>query len=265
MIKKIISGGQTGADIAALDVAIEMGIPHGGWIPKGRLTEDGRLSDEYKLQEMPSDSYAKRTERIVVDSHGTLIVSHGDLNGGSLYTQKMAKKHNRPCLHIDLNKTTAFDAAVKINDWIYGYKIEVLNVAGPRASKDPKIYQGVKDILEVVINLGTIDVSLSHQSKAIISSPKTVPESVNILMSRLSLKDKTTVAKMIQNDLGYLHSSIGAFIRNEFGLWDGNDELMNDCCSISGEKELHPDDAAMVIIEELWKKLRETHTIRVVK
>jgi len=81
MIKKIISGGQTGADLAALDVAIKLGISHGGWIPKGRLTEAGVLDEKYKLTEMETSNYNKRTEQNVVDSDGTLIVSRGKLTG----------------------------------------------------------------------------------------------------------------------------------------------------------------------------------------
>ena len=84
MIEKIISGGQTGADQAALDAAIKYNFPHGGWIPKGRKTEDGRLPDEYKLKEMSTDSYKERTEQNVIDSDGTVIISHGDLTGGSI-------------------------------------------------------------------------------------------------------------------------------------------------------------------------------------
>jgi len=82
MIQKIISGGQTGADRAALDFAIKRGIPHGGWIPKGRKTEDGTLPEKYHLLEMPTGSYSKRTEKNILDSDGTLIVSHGLLTGG---------------------------------------------------------------------------------------------------------------------------------------------------------------------------------------
>ena len=81
MLKKIISGGQTGADQAALDVAIKLNIPHGGWIPKGRKTEEGPLSDQYQLQEMPTASYPKRTEQNIIDSDATLIFSHGKLTG----------------------------------------------------------------------------------------------------------------------------------------------------------------------------------------
>ncbi len=115
MIKKIISGGQTGADQAGLDAAIKLDIPHGGWIPKGRLTENSPLPDKYQLDEMPTISYIDRTEQNVVDSDGTLIVSHGKLTGGSKLTRELAMENGQTWLHIDLNRTSQFDAAVKIN------------------------------------------------------------------------------------------------------------------------------------------------------
>ncbi len=118
MIKKIVSGGQTGADRAALDAAIALGIPHGGWIPKGRLTEEGPLPEKYQLSEMPTASYPKRTEQNVIDSDGTLIVSHGKLSGGSALTQKLAKKNGRPCLHIDLDKVDRPVAATLLGQWL---------------------------------------------------------------------------------------------------------------------------------------------------
>jgi len=147
MIEKIISGGQTGADRAALDAAIETDIPHGGWVPKGRLAEDGVIPPSYHLNEMPTDSYALRTEQNVVDSDGTLILSHGPLSGGSALTQELAEKHERFCLHIDLNRIPAFKAAAMIAAWVVLHPIKTLNVAGPRAGNDPDIYQKTKDIL----------------------------------------------------------------------------------------------------------------------
>ena len=104
MLDKIVSGGQTGADRAALDFAIKHKIPHGGWVPKGRLAEDGPIPSKYKLTEMPTDNYKERTEQNVIDSDGTLIISHGKLTGGSAYTGKMAKKHSRPYFHVDLKE-----------------------------------------------------------------------------------------------------------------------------------------------------------------
>ena len=98
VISKTISDGQTGADRAALDVAIKFGIPHGGLIPKGRKTEDGPLPDTYHLQEMPTATYGKRTEQNLIDADGTLIVSHGRLASGSALTPKLDKVHGHPLL-----------------------------------------------------------------------------------------------------------------------------------------------------------------------
>ena len=150
-IKKIISGSQTGADRAALDAAIKMGVDHGGWIPKGRKTEDGVLPDKYQIQEMPTTSYPKRTEKNILDSDGTLILSYGKLTGGSALTRKLAKKHSKPWVHVDLDKLPLPDAVGIVKTWIVQYNIEVLNVAGPRASKSPSIYDETVKILERVI------------------------------------------------------------------------------------------------------------------
>jgi hypothetical protein len=148
MLKRIISGGQSGVDRAALDAAIRIGIPHGGWIPRGRITEDGPLPQRYRLVEMPTDSYAERTEKNVVDSDGTLIISRGTPTGGTDYTRKMALKHGKQMLHIDMAlHRNPLDAASLVSSWIEMNKIETLNVAGPRASKDPNIYAEALAIL----------------------------------------------------------------------------------------------------------------------
>jgi hypothetical protein len=118
MINKIISGGQTGVDQTALDVEIKLGIPHGGWIPKGRITEKGPLPEKYRLQEMPTESYPKRTEQNVIDSDGTLIISHVSLTGGSAYTRKMAMKHGKPWFHAVLNKLPTLQAGMIIGKWV---------------------------------------------------------------------------------------------------------------------------------------------------
>ena len=102
MILKIISGGQTGVDRAALDVAIELSIPHGGWIPKDRKTEDGKLPDKYRLKEMPTSSYAERTVQNVIDSEGTLLLSRGTLAGGSELTHKTANCMSGPAFILTL-------------------------------------------------------------------------------------------------------------------------------------------------------------------
>lgn len=151
MLKKIISGGQTGADRAGLDTAIAKGIPHGGWIPKGRKTEDGLLPDKYNLSEMTSTSYPKRTEKNILDSDGTLIISHGKITGGSSLTRKLAKQHEKPWIHLNMNDLSIKEAAEQLSRWIKGHDIQTLNVAGSRQSKDPDIYDKTKEVLKEAI------------------------------------------------------------------------------------------------------------------
>jgi hypothetical protein len=157
MIRKIISGGQTGADRAALDFAIKHDIPHGGWVPKGRKAEDGTLPEKYHLQQMPTDQYPKRTEKNILDSDGTLIVSHGLLTGGSALTGELAKLHRKPWIHIDLGTTPYPDAARMVQEWVRMNGLKVLNIAGPRASKDPMIYQATMDLLEKVFFMNQVN------------------------------------------------------------------------------------------------------------
>jgi hypothetical protein len=270
MIEKIISGGQTGADRAALDVAIKLSIPHGGWIPKSRKAEDGILPEIYRLKEMPTDSYPARTEQNVIDSDGTLIIARGKLTGGSDYTRQMTLKHRKQLLGIDLNLTSHFDAASLIVSWIKLQRIQVLNVAGPRASKDTQIYADVVRILNQVIKILIdedkkfgVDFGLDTKRKSS-KLPKTVDQAVNRLIDELPLKDKATIANMAENDLVTLQFSLGNYIGREFGIWSGNRQLLESCEFISGDVHLHPDFAPTVIIKELWQCLRETHKLRVV-
>jgi hypothetical protein len=275
MIERIVSGGQTGVDRAALDVAIKLGIAHGGWIPRGRLTESGTLPQKYHLKETSSPQYSVRTEKNVVDADGTLIISHGPLIGGTEYTREMATKHSRPWLHIDLDRTGAFHAATTINNWILQKKIKTLNVAGPRASEDPAIYQDALNILESVYYLGLVDSNMARddivkkqlplQMKPAEKEPQNVAEAIEQLISKLPLKDKTTVANMSRNELPGLHLGLGGYIMNNFGLLSGNRKLMNSCRSASNELFRHEKDAVTVIITALWKKLRQTHKLRVIK
>jgi hypothetical protein len=136
-IERIVSGGQTGVDRAALDAAIRHDISHGGWCPKGRRAEDGTIPARYLLRETASSNYPERTERNVVDSDATLVLNQGPLDGGSLYTWELARQYRKPRFLIDLGSVV--DPAV-VRAWIGESAIRVLNVAGPRESKRPGIY-----------------------------------------------------------------------------------------------------------------------------
>jgi len=135
---RIVSGGQTGVDRAALDVAIELGFEQGGWCPRGRLSEDGPIPSHYSMTETDSSEYSVRTERNVLDSDGTLILYRRRLSGGTQLTYELTSKQNKPCLVLDLLKTPDPEQA---RQWIVDTEIRILNVAGPRASSSPAIYR----------------------------------------------------------------------------------------------------------------------------
>lgn len=132
---RIVSGGQTGVDRAGLEAAIALGIDHGGWCPKGRLSEDGSIPSRYQLDEMESPEYPPRTEQNVIDSDATLILYEGKLKGGTLLTQRLAKRHGRPCFSLKLDDS----CVVELRRWLSVTKPSVLNVAGPRDSSCPGI------------------------------------------------------------------------------------------------------------------------------
>ena len=146
--ERIVSGGQTGVDRAALDVAIARGIPHGGWCPRGRRAEDGLIPDRYALREHDSPDYAARTERNVVDSDGTLVLAIGTPRDGTALTVRLAERHAKPCLVIDL---AVPPAPATVGDWMATHAIRILNVAGPRESTHPGIGRRAVAYLERVL------------------------------------------------------------------------------------------------------------------
>jgi hypothetical protein len=136
MLERIISGGQTGVDRAALDVALELGIAVGGWCPKGRRAEDGRIQRRYPLRETPSTRYAQRTAWNVRDSDATLILTLGPLTRGTAFTHKLTHTYGRPMFVVDLAETRAVSP---VRRWLNKHNVRTLNVAGPRASTEREI------------------------------------------------------------------------------------------------------------------------------
>ena len=147
-VKRIVSGGQTGVDRGALDAAIALGIEHGGWCPRGRLAEDGRIPDLYCLEETSSTDYWVRTEKNVVDSDGTLIIYSGQLRGGTELTHRLARKHGKPCLLLDLQDDPS---PRSVRGWIGENGIEILNVAGPRASSVEDIDRHARRLVKAIL------------------------------------------------------------------------------------------------------------------
>jgi Circularly permutated YpsA SLOG family len=152
LFTRIVGGGQTGVDRAALDLALELGIDVGGWVPKGRLTEESEpLPAKYiNMMETPSTNYETRTEWNVRDSDTTLLICSGELKGGSDLTLKFAIKLGRPYLYVNLAELSIPECIDKILTWLSEGHYEVLNIAGPRLSEDKEIYDKACLILRPV-------------------------------------------------------------------------------------------------------------------
>lgn len=147
-IEKIISGGQSGSDRGGLDAAIYLGIPHGGWCPKYRLAEDGRIPDIYKLRETQASGYRSRTYKNIEDSDGTIIFNGlSQLNGGSLLTYSYCKQLNKPYLIIH-----GGDGDIGAQLFNFLQTIKIVNIAGNRESKCPGIQEFTKKMLIDVLS-----------------------------------------------------------------------------------------------------------------
>lgn len=158
MIDKIISGGQTGADEAALDSALFLSIEIGGWIPKGGYNEKGKicLLTYNTLKETESSGYLQRTELNVKGSNATLLFSFGKPETGTLRTIEFCQLHNKPYLYVDLLKYKTYKPIVK---WLKEVQPEILNIAGSRESKFPGIYKIVRFILiDLLIEINKIKI-----------------------------------------------------------------------------------------------------------
>ena len=150
---KIISGGQTGVDRAALDVALKHGIECGGSCPAGRLDEFGKIPDHYPLQELQAGGFTERTLQNVIDSDGTIIVYSAELRGGTEQTVRFCVELDRPHKLIDASKISAKDAANLIAEFVRKNKIGILNVAGPRQSEWAEGYDNASRVLEGLLKL----------------------------------------------------------------------------------------------------------------
>jgi len=274
MLKKIISGGLTVADQAVLDAAISMGIPYGGYIPWGRITEIGTLPSKYQLQELNTDDHLYCVERNVKESTGTLIISVGELNDDSKYARKITIKHSHQVFVVDLELTPSFEAVTLVNDWIQKYNIDELYIIGPFTYEYLNIDRHMTIIVEGALLLDLMDAPQGSKAtdyykdmylQKLPDLPKTVDEAVDQIMSDMTLDERARMANFDEEELRVVNYSLSIFIRNQLFMKDINKGLFESCLAVSDNKNLNESMAALVIIEKLWEKLRNTYRLRIVK
>jgi len=274
MIKKIISGGLTVSDQAALDSAISLGIPHGGYIPWGRMTEIGMLPSKYKLKELNTDNHFECIEKNVKESKGTLIISVDKLNDDAEYARRMTMKHTHQLFVVDLELTPSFEAVSLVNDWIQLYNIDVLYIIGPFTYEYLNIDRHMTIIIEGALLLDLMDAPQGSKVtdyykdmylQKLPALPKTVDEAVDQIITDMSLEERVRMASFDKEELRVINYSLSIFIRNQLLMKDINKKLFESCRTVSENKNLNEGTAALVIIERLWEKLRKTYRLRVVK
>ncbi len=272
MLKKIISGGQTGADLAALDFAIKFNVPHGGWIPLGRKTESGKLPIKYQLKEMETRDYKSRTKQNILDSQGTAIISRGRLTSGSWLTRSFAKVEGKPNCHINLINSDIFEASIILQSFIVENQIEILNVAGPRASHDSCIYFDVKSILEALLYQIFLDSSQEDQIKELLPAnsfkedfPKTKNQAVELIAGDLPLKTKTYVARLDKARIHYLYFGWLDYLRHRVGLDSGNEILFSRLRQDMDTQVFTIEDGVMEILKSLQAYLQTGYELKVIK
>lgn len=155
MLKKIVSGGQTGVDRGALDAALESGFPCGGWCPQGRMAEDGAIDDRYPLAELAGAGYRERTRQNVLDSDGTVVICFGQLSGGTLETVRLCERLGKPVLVCDAAKQSPDAIAADVWSFTETENIAQLNIAGPRESGHSGARESAAKVVSALIRIGT--------------------------------------------------------------------------------------------------------------
>lgn len=273
MIRKIVSSGQTGVELAALDIAIKLGISHGGWTSRGRRNEDGRIPDSYQLIETSSLGFHEALYKNVSESDGTLVISKGERTPQTKEAVKTALLLERQLLHVDLSQYALFEAASLTSSWMSQRHIQTAHVTGSLSSEDTQIYGQARKLLETALYLGFVksepqpmlsgSQALGTRPEKVI--PRTVSEAVTILKEALSLKDRTLLANLQVDELNHLHSGLWEYMKQHFDLYAGNQALLDACAEHAGLVRPLPDEACAVILRSLWEELRRNHKLRVIK
>jgi hypothetical protein len=273
MIDKIISGGQTWPEIAALDMAIKLAIPYTGWRPAIQVPSQLVKTDKYRLHTLSSNQPKDAISKNVKESDGTFILSYGKLQEHADYARQMTLKNRKQLLGIDLGQHPPFEAARLLSSWIEMNHIKSLFVTGSTGNKASSIYHQTLRILESALFETLVQSSLPRSTEILSNrdigipnrQPATISDAAELLVSFLSLKEKTEIASQKLEVFLQPDTPLGQHIQKIFNLQSGNEILMQSCSDLSGKDAVTPDEASRMIMKALWKKLQKTHRLRIVK
>ena len=243
MIEQVITLSRSGVEQAAADVADEYALAH-----RGRLPEDS------------SEDWDALVTQSVDMADGVLIIYRPQVSPIGDPVVERARKASKPLLEIEIADASVTEASARIDDWVSEHGIETVFITGPPKTEDGMIYFMAKLLLQTALDRGEMRI---HSQRA--EWPTRVEEAVGRLRDALSLKDRITIANMTESELNSLDASLGTFIRAHFGLAEGNRDLLDACRSSYNRIDINPELAVAVIIELLWRQLRNTHKLRIVK
>ena len=274
MIRKIVSSGRTGVELAGLDVAGKLGIALGGWTPRGNRNAQGPLPVKYELHEVAAMGFKTAMEQNIKNSDGTLLISRGRRTVESRFAVETALRYQRQLLHVDLSQHSAFEAASLTTSWVSLQNIRVVFVTGPSAEQDANIYEQARKILETAFYLEFVKTGLHPERPRKLpldgdtsqsNVPGSVDEAVQRLKNTLPLKDRAVIANMQPGELDHLRSGLGEYIKQNFGLYTGNTDLLQSCAQEGSLVQPLADEACAVILRALWRDLQNTHRLRIIK
>lgn len=271
MIEQIIVSTSIGVGAVALDIAIKLGLDHGGWVDG-----DDPLPEKYRLENLPGSGPGTAVGKAVAATDGALFfIQRADEISVCRQIRQATRHYNRPLLIVDLDQEAGFMASRHIAEWVAENRTRNLYVDGfCDDAADPTFCANIANILEASMFLSMMETGVTSPLQSIVEKtrlpgeeapPLTLDSALNHLEKSLSLKDKATIANMAAGELASLHFTLGDYINRNFDLFTAGSGLLTDCRKRSGRWTLAPEDAAAVIIRKLWERLRDTCRIRIVK
>lgn len=255
MIQKILSNGENGAAKAALDIAIKLKIPHGGWTL--------RKKPGYLLQEAKASRQQNLAELNIQDAKGVVYFSIDAASKSAQSLAELARHMERSFLHICLAETIPLRAARELGQWVQKEEITLLYIDGTCDHRAHKLYGQVRDILETAFFIGAIPAKMPdpfqmadlNAVSPLPFAPKTVEDAVDRLLTDIYTKDRKRISLIAKEDIATEEPALKHRIMVEFGLASGNEELMDACQAMSENVLADADEASQIILTELLDKI----------